>query len=285
MTDEVVISVRDVRYKYPTSKDWVLKGVNLDIHRGEFVGIVGTTGAGKTTLCQTFNGLIPHYTRGTFEGQVLVMGQDTRQTDVSTLSTQVGLVFQDADSQLVMSSVLEEVMLGLTMHGMSHREARERAMQTLEVMGIAHLADRPPHAVSGGQKQRVAIATVLALQPDILVLDEATSELDSLTVHRIFDLVGELNQQGITIVLVSHEVELLSQCAGRLVLVDAGQIVLDGPPREVFRQAEVFHRAGVRLPQVTEFALQLGDRLPYPDLPLSVKEALPPIVRLAGGEA
>ncbi len=282
MTD-VVISVQDVRYKYPTSKDWVLKGVNLDIRRGEFVGIVGTTGAGKTTLCQTFNGLIPHYLRGTFEGTVLVEGVDTCKAEVSDLSTKVGLVFQDADSQLVMSTVMEEVMLGLTMHGMPFKEARERARHTLEIMGIAHLADRPPHAVSGGQKQRVAIATVLALRPEILVLDEATSELDSLTVHRIFDLVRELNAEGITIVLVSHEMELLSLYADRLVLVDDGQVILEGPPREVFQQAEVFRRKGVRLPQVTDFALALADRLTSPTLPLTVDEAASSIQRLAGG--
>jgi len=273
MTKEVVISVRDVRYKYPTSRDWVLRGINLDVYRGEFLGIVGTTGAGKTTLCQCFNGLIPHYARGTFEGTVLVEERDTRDADVADLSTLVGLVFQDADAQLVMSSVLEEVMLGLTMRGMATKEAKARALETLESLGISHLAGRPPYALSGGQKQRAAIAAVMAMQPDILVLDEATSELDSLTVHRIFDICRRLNEQGATIVLVSHEVELLCQFADRLALVDDGRVLLEGPPRELFQQAETFRRIGMRLPQVADFALSLADRLPFEALPLNVEEA------------
>lgn len=270
---EAIIALEDVYYKYPTSQDWVLRGVNLEIYRGEFLGLVGTTSAGKTTLCQCFNGLIPHYTLGTYSGQTLVEGKDTRESDVASLSGAVGVVFQDADAQLVMSSVLEEVMLGLTMRGMPGRQARDKARQMLEKMGIAHLAERPPYALSGGQKQRAAIAAVMVMRPKILVLDEATSELDSLTVHRIFDLCQELNEQGETIVLVTHEMELLSQYADRIVLFDAGQVLLQGPPRQVFQQAETFHRVGVRLPQVTELVQSLGGRLGASTLPLSVDEA------------
>jgi energy-coupling factor transport system ATP-binding protein len=283
MPKEAVISVRNVRYKYPTSLDWILRTISLDVYRGEFLGIVGTTGAGKTTLCQCFNGLIPHYTLGTYEGRVVVEGRNTRETDVSDLSTMVGLVFQDADAQLVMSSVLEEAMLGLSMRGIPTHEAKEQAFHTLEAMGITHLADRPPHTLSGGQKQRAAIAAVMTMQPDILVLDEATSELDSQTVHRIFDMCQHLNEQGTTIVLVSHEMELLSQFADRLVLVDDGQVMLEGPPREVFQQAEIFHHVGVRLPQLTDFALAMADQLPFDLIPLTTDEAAT-VIRSAAGD-
>ncbi len=282
MADDVVFSLRDVYYKYPTSRDWVLRGVNLEVRRGEFIGLVGTTGAGKTTLCQCFNGLVPHYTRGAFEGAVLVEGKDTRTTDVAELSARVGLVFQDADAQLVMSSVLEEVMLGLTMRGAPVRQAREEALRTLEAIGIAHLAGRPPYALSGGQKQRAAIAAVLAMHPDTLVLDEATSELDSLTVHRIFDMCQGLNERGTTIILVSHEMELLSRFVDRLVLLDNGQVLLDGAPREVFQRADLFHQVGVRLPQVTDFALSMAGHLPLHPLPLSADEAAAAFRQFAG---
>ena len=282
MPNEAIISVRNVRYKYPTSPNWILRTISLDVYRGEFLGIVGTTGAGKTTLCQCFNGLIPHYTLGKYEGKVVVEGRNTRETDVSDLSTKVGLVFQDADAQLVMSSVLEEAMLGLNMRGIPSHEAKEQAFQSLEELGITHLADRPPSALSGGQKQRAAIAAVMTMQPDILVLDEATSELDSRTVHRIFDMCQHLNEQGTTIVLVSHEMELLSQFADRLVLVDDGQVMLEGPPREVFKQAKIFHRLGVRLPQLTDFALAIADQLPLDLIPLTIEEAATAIISAAG---
>lgn len=282
MTEDVVISVRSVRYKYPTSKDWVLKGIDLDIHLGEFLGIVGTTGAGKTTLCQCFNGLIPHYTLGKFEGTVKVENQDTKDLDVAALSSIVGLVFQDPEAQLVMSTVLEEVMLGLNMRGVPTREAKAKAMESLRAFGIDHFADRPPLALSGGQKQRVAIAAVMAMRPDILVLDEATSELDSLTVHRIFDICEQLNQQGTTIVLVSHEMELLSLYANRLILVDDGQVLIEGPPRDIFQQAKTFEKVGVRLPQVTEFALSMRDDLALSRLPISVEESVDGIRTIAG---
>ena len=283
MPKEVIISVRNVRYKYPTSPEWILRTISLDVFRGEFLGIVGSTGAGKTTLCQCFNGLIPHYALGTYEGRTVVEGCNTLETDVSDLSTRVGLVFQDANAQLVMSSVLEEAMLGLNMRGIPIHKAKEQALHSLEALGITHLADRPPSALSGGQKQRAAIAAVMTMEPDILVLDEATSELDSQTVHRIFDMCQHLNEQGTTIVLVSHEMELLSQFADRLVLVDDGQVVLEGPPREVFRQAEVFHRVGVRLPQLTDFALYIADRLPFDLIPLTAEEAATVIIS-AGGD-
>ena len=274
MAQAPLVALEDVRYRYPAGRDWVLRGVDLAIWRGEYVGLVGTTGAGKSTLCLTLNGLIPHYTRGVFEGRVLVGGRDTRELGVADLSATVGLVFQDADAQLTMSTVEEECLLAPLSQGLGRREARARAHAVLAELGALDLAERAPQTLSGGQKQRVAIAAVMAAEPELLVLDEATSELDALSVHRLFALCDRLNaERGTTILLVSHEMELLARHARRLLLLSEGRLLLDGPARTVLRELDTFHRAGVRLPQVAEYADRTARCLPWPELPLAEEEA------------
>ncbi|MCW5851721.1 MAG: ABC transporter ATP-binding protein [Anaerolineae bacterium] len=283
---EPIIVLHDVVYRYPTSKAPILRGVNLSLSAGEFVGLVGSTGAGKTTLVQTFNGLIPHYTRGTLEGSVVVHGQPTLQSSVVELSRRVGLVFQDADAQLIMSTVEEECLLGPLSQGYSRQDARQMAQRVLDLLEIPHLAQRPPQALSGGQKQRVAIAAVMVTQPEVLVLDEATSELDALMVRKIFEMCDRFNRElGTTILIVSHEVELLAQYARRILLMDQGRLVADGPPREVFSQPEPFEAAGVRLPQITQIALDLRRYIAWPRLPLSEEEAEAELRRLDPNKA
>lgn len=271
---EPIVTLQDVSYRYPTGTTPVLQGVNLTLRQGEFVGLVGSTGAGKTTLVQTLNGLIPHYTRGELKGSVVVFGKETTASSVLELTRRVGLVFQDADAQLIMSTVEEECLLGPLSQGQSRAEAQVLARRALAMLEISHLSHRPPQALSGGQKQRVAIAAVMVTQPEALVLDEATSELDALMVRKIFELCRRFNQElGTTILIVSHEVELLAQYAERIVLMDKGRIVVDGAPREVFADPRPFEAAGVRLPQITQIALALGDRITWPRLPLSEAEA------------
>ena len=284
MTDDI-IAVRGLHYRYPTGTAPVLRGVDLTIRRGEFIGLVGSTGAGKTTLCQALNGLIPHYNQGEVTGSVHVDGRDTAALTVADLSASVGLVFQDADAQLVMSTVEEECLLGPLSQGLSRAEAQTRARETLELLEIAHLAERAPQALSGGQKQRVAIAAVMVARPEVLVLDEATSELDALMVQKIFALCERLNRElGTTIVLVSHELELLARHAQRLVVLHEGRVLLDAAPREAFAHPEIFAEAGVRLPQVTQFA-EASAWLPWPAPPLTEEEAMPVLREALGAHA
>jgi energy-coupling factor transporter ATP-binding protein EcfA2 len=274
VTTAPLVALAGVRYRYPTSRDWVLRGIDLVVERGEYVGLVGTTGAGKSTLCLTLNGLIPHYTGGVMEGEARVAGQDTRRLTVADLSATVGLVFQDADAQLTMSTVEEECLLAPLSQGASRREARARAHTVLTELDALHLRERAPQTLSGGQKQRVAIAAVLTAEPAMLVLDEATSELDALSVQRLFAHCDRLNaEHGTTILLVSHEMELLARHARRLLLLSEGRILLDGPPRAVLGELRAFRRAGVRLPQVAEFADRTRDLLPWREPPLDEAEA------------
>jgi len=211
-------------------------------------------------------------------GTVHVNGQDTTTLSVADLSAGVGLVFQSPESQLVMSTVEEECLVGLLSQGMPRREARSRAQAMLERLEITHLAGRSPQALSGGQKQQVAIAAVMVTAPDVLVLDEATSELDALMVQKIFSMCAQFNRElGTTILLVSHEMELPARYAQRLVLMEGGRIILDAPTRAALKQPEAFRHAGGNLPQVTQFALALDSRITWPNLPLTEEEALPPV--------
>jgi energy-coupling factor transporter ATP-binding protein EcfA2 len=269
-----IVALHDVFYAYPAGGDEVLRGISFAIRSGEFVGLVGSTGAGKSTLCLTLNGLIPHYHRGRFTGAVEVEGRDTRGLTVASLSATVGLVFQDADAQLIMSTVEEECQLGPLAHGQARAQARATAARLLQTMEIPHLAKRSPRVLSGGQKQRVAIAAAMAIDPALLVLDEATSELDALMVSKIFELCRRLNREhGTTILIVSHELELLARYCDRLLLLHTGRLLLDAPPRDAFARADLFAEAGVRLPQATEVALALAQEIDWPALPLTEEEA------------
>jgi len=257
---EMEIQIDNVTFRYPTSKADVLKNVSLKVRKGEFIGITGPAGAGKTTLSMVMNGLVPNYTMGIFSGTVLVKGKNTRKHPISELSTNIGLVFQDPESQLIMSTVEEELMFGPISHGLSRKEALNSSREVAMILGITEFLKRSPQALSGGQKQRVAIAAALTINPDVLVLDEATSELDPVTVQRVFELCRTFHDKfGKTIVMVSHEIEFLSEHAERLVVIEDGCVVLDKPTREAFKEVDVFRKTGVRLPQVTELALKLGE--------------------------
>jgi energy-coupling factor transporter ATP-binding protein EcfA2 len=192
---------------------------------------------------------------------------------VSELSDRVGLVFQDADSQLVMSTVEEECMLAPLSQGLARNEARARAHRVLELLEIAHMADRSPRALSGGQKQRTAIAAVLSAEPSVLVLDEATSELDGIMVHKLFEFCSELNrEQNTTVIIVSHEMELLARHASRLIVMSDGHVVLDSSTSDALEQTEMFNVAGVRLPQHVEIYHGLRPHLVLERPPESVPE-------------
>jgi len=276
-----IIEVEDVWYKYPTSEDWVLRGVSFDVRRGEFFSIIGPTGAGKTTLAMALNGLVPHYTMGEFKGRIKVAGLDTLRHRTVDLARKVGLVFQDPESQLIMGSVEEELLFGQVMRGASREDALKEAYRVADIMGIRDLMKRHPRNLSGGQKQRVAIAATLVTDPEVLVLDEATSDLDPIGVRSVFQLCSKLNKEyGKTIVMISHEVEYLAEYSDRIMVMDEGEVKLVGAPEEVFGRWRELNSLGIRLPQVVEFAVKArSNGLQFNILPLTVEEAYQEISR------
>jgi len=233
----------------------VLKGIDLEVERGEFVSIMGPTGVGKTTLCLALNGIVPQSTGGTIRGEVVVAGLNTRQHPVPELASQVGVVFQDPESQFFNMTVEDEVAFGPESLGLDPHEIRERVDWALTVVGMNPHRHRSPFQLSGGEKQRVAIAAILAMTPRILVLDEPTSGLDPLGKAQVFRVVRELkHRDGMTIVMVEQESEKIAEFSDRVLVLHEGKVALVDTPDQVFAQVEWMHEIGLAVPQVSELA-------------------------------
>lgn len=260
------IIIRDLRFSYPPLHSdgepvRVLAGVNLKVERGEFLSIMGPTGAGKTTLCLTLNGVVPHSSGGRFGGDIVVAGLNTKEHPVALLSSRVGIVFQDAESQLFNMTVEDEVAFGPESLGVPSTEIRERVNWALAAVGMAAHRNRSPFRLSGGQKQRVAIAAVLAMLPRVLVLDEPTAGLDPVGKAEVFCVIRELQRhRQMTIVLVEQESEKIAEFSDRIAFLHEGQIALIGSPDEVFSQVHRVRDMGGAVPQVSELAALFNAR-------------------------
>jgi len=254
------IIVRDLRFSYPPLRPGaepvpVLTGIDLQVERGEFLSIMGSTGVGKTTLCLALNGIVPHSTGGRFGGDVVVAELNTKEHPVALLASRVGVVFQDAESQLFNMTVEAEVAFGPESLGVPRAEIGERVDWALSAVGMATQRHRSPFHLSGGQKQRVAIAAMLAMLPRILVLDEPTAGLDPAGKAEVFRVISELGQvRQMTIVLVEQESEKIAEFSDRVAVLHEGRIGLAGPPADVFSQVDLLHEMGVAVPQVSELA-------------------------------
>ena len=247
-----VIETKDLTYTYPGAKTPSIKDVSVTINKGDFVILTGPSGCGKTTLCRTFNGLVPHFYNGTLEGEITVAGLKVAANKIHELARHVGLVFQNPENQLFALSVEKDVAFGLENSAMPRDEMRKRVDWALQMAGISELSERPPHELSGGQQQRVAIASVLSMQPDIMVLDEPTSFLDPVGAEKIFKVINDLNKKlGITIILVEHRLDLAAKYANKVIVLNEGAVALTGTPSEIFT-SEKARLIGVGIPKATK---------------------------------
>ncbi len=257
------VRIENLHYTYPPAVTGMplepaLQGLNLVVEAAECLAIMGPTGAGKTTLCLTLNGLVPQSTGGSFRGEVWVAGRNTKAYPVAELATEVGIVFQDSESQLFNMTIADEVAFGPESLGLPTEEIERHTQWALEVVGLADLQARSPAHLSGGQQRRLAIAAVLAMRPGILVLDEPTAGLDPLGRLAVLALIAELRSQGTTVVLATQDADALASLADRVVVLEAGHIGLEGTPQEVLGRVEHLHSLGVDVPQVTELSHCLG---------------------------
>lgn len=263
-----MIEIEALTFHYRGGEKPALKSVNLKVDDGEFVVVAGASKSGKTTLCRCINGLIPHFYGGALKGRVKVQGMDTRFTPPSRLALKVGMVFQDPENQMVTTEVPSEIAFGLENIALPRDVIRRRIVEALDAVEAQRLRHRRIQELSGGERQKVALASVLAFQPEIIILDEPTSELDPASSEQILHILERLNDElGLTIILVEQRLERVLSYADRLILLRNGEIIGDGHPKRVLKEVE-HSKLEIRIPPVAALTKRMG--LP---LALTVKEA------------
>jgi energy-coupling factor transport system ATP-binding protein len=263
---EPALAFTQVSYAYPGASLESLSDVELRIDDGEWVGVVGPTNAGKSTLCLSAMGLVPHFYGGRLKGTVTVYGRDSRTVSVAQRSTDVGLLFQNPFTQIsgARDRVDDEIGFGPECHGLPRVEINERVEEAMGMVGLTGLAARHPADLSGGQLQRLALAALLAMRPRMLILDEPTSQLDPAGTASVFEILEGLHARGTTIVMVEHRLEKLCELCPRIVALVGGRLLADGAPGEVFNQPQVQERIG--MPVYTRLASSAGLPQPWPVL-------------------
>lgn len=269
------IELKQVSYRYPTSKTANLKEVNLTVESGEFIAVIGRNEAGKTTLCNVIRGFAPHFYQGKLSGSVHVNGKDVLRTEIWDLSWDVGYVFQNPFNQNsgVKATVYEEISYGLENLGIPRREIFDRVDEVINLLGIAYLADKHPMKLSGGQCQRVALASIIVMEPAILLIDEPTSQLDPKGTEDVFKIIDMLKKKGKTTILVEHKIDRVAEYADRVLLMDEGRIVRDGPAAQILSDPALLEY-GVTLPQTALLGLRLREEgLPLERIPITIDQA------------
>jgi energy-coupling factor transport system ATP-binding protein len=246
-----MIEVENVRFRYPSGVE-ALKGVSLVINDGEFVAIMGQNGAGKTTLVKHFNGLLKPS-----EGTVRVDGVETTKTSVAALSRNAGFVFQNPDHQLFSETVEEEIAFALKNFGFEDEVVEQRIIWALNLLGLTQYRKTSPFLLSGGERKRVALASVLAWNPNMLILDEPTIGQDYQQKEKLRQFIVQMQAQGKTVVIVTHDVEFVAESNPRVVLMKEGTVVADGEGKEILTNPEVLAQSSIVLPQIAQILMKL----------------------------
>ena len=269
-----VITVENLRYRYPHTKELALDGLNFSVEKGEFIGIIGENGAGKSTLSQAIMGLVPQFYKGAYGGTVMVDGIEAGKTPVAQLCGHVGLVFQNPFNQLsgAKDNVYEEVAFGMQNLGVPAEEMKSRVEEALKLLDIWQYRDRNPFDLSGGQMQRVAIASVLVMRPDVMILDEPTSQLDPEGSDEVFKAVETLTGSGITILMIEQKIEKLAAYCDRILLLHKGKQIAFDTPQKVFSMPDL-NDYGIQAPAFTRICKAEGVTLPDGTYPVTVEEA------------
>ena len=252
MAENEIIRCQDLSFSYPNGVQ-ALKDINLTIRHGDYVAFVGQNGSGKTTLVKHFNGLLKPS-----QGSVTVFGEETRDKKVSMLARKVGYVFQNPDDMLFCSSVEEEIAYGPTMLGFEPEEVKTKVESILKELGLEAMRETHPFALSLGDRQRLAVACVFSLDPQVFAFDEPTTGQDYFGGESIMSLIDQLHRKGKTVIIITHDIPLVAEHARRVVVMNQGQVAMDGTPEEVFRQIDALRALSLRSPQVTQLAQRLG---------------------------
>lgn len=254
------IKLEKLTYSYPYSDSQVLSDINLELKKGEFVLLVGPSGCGKSTLVRCLNRLIPDISGGNFSGHILLQGKDLKNEKIRKLALEVGMVFQNPETQLFCMTVAEDISFGPENLGLPRTEVLSRVETALKAVRLEKLRDHFIFTLSGGEKQRTAIGGNLAMEPEILVLDEPTSDLDPAGTQEVLELLRRLNEEKqTTLILIEHKLDSVFEMADRMLVMDEGRLILDGKPFEILcREEETLKKLGIQTPQLTEIARLLG---------------------------
>ena len=269
--------LEDVSYKYPLEDREILKNINLDIKKGEFWAVIGKNGSGKTTLCNVLRRFIPDFYKGELKGKITLEGKELKDYSTKEIVQKVGFVFQNPFTQIsgVKETVFEEIAFGLENLALDAEYIRKRVEETLKLLHIEELRDKNPYELSGGQGQKVALASIIAMDPEIMVIDEPTSQLDPKGTEEIFEIIDILKKEGKTIILVEHKLELIAEYAEKVMVLDEGEMILSGNTEDVLKNKILLEKE-IGIPQYTALAYRLMDegKVQFEEIPITKEKAV-----------
>lgn len=273
------LKLRDINYKYPLSENWVLKNINMGIKKGEFWAVIGKNGSGKTTLCNLLRGFIPDFYKGELLGEVTIENRKLSEYSPKEITEKIGFVFQNPFTQIsgVKETVFEETAFGLENLGLEVNYIRAKVEEVLKLIGIEHLKDKNPYELSGGQRQKVAFASIIAMDPEILIIDEPTSQLDPQGTEEIFKIINMLSKKGKTVILVEHKIEMIAEYAEKIIVLDKGEIILTGDTKEILKNKILIEKE-IGIPRYTMLAYELerkfSDKVKFEKIPVTKEDTL-----------
>ena len=269
--------LKDVSYKYPLEDREILKNINLDIKKGEFWAVIGKNGSGKTTLCNVLRRFVPDFYKGELKGKITLEGKELKDYSAKEIVQKVGFVFQNPFTQIsgVKETVFEEIAFGLENLALDAEYIRKRVEETLKLLRIEELRDKNPYELSGGQGQKVALASIIAMDPEIMVIDEPTSQLDPKGTEEIFEIIDILKKEGKTIILVEHKLELIAEYAEKVMVLDEGEMILSGNTEDVLKNKILLEKE-IGIPQYTALAYRLMDegKVKFEEIPITKEKAV-----------
>ena len=269
--------IENVNYKYPLEEKQALKNINIEIKKGEFWAVIGKNGSGKTTFCNMLRRFVPDFYKGELTGKITLEDKELKDYSQKELVQKIGFVFQNPFTQIsgVKDTVFEEIAYGLENLGLDKEEIISRVEKILKLLEIEKLRDRNPYDLSGGQKQRVALASIIAMDPDILVIDEPTSQLDPKGTEDIFKIINLMANEGKTIILVEHKLELIAEYAQNILVLDEGEIILSGKAEEVLNNKILLEKEiGMTQYSILAYELEKAKKVEFEEIPITKEKTI-----------
>jgi cobalt import ATP-binding protein cbiO 1 len=271
--------LEDISYKYPLTEENILKNITIGIEKGEFWAVIGKNGSGKTTLCNVLRRFSPDFYKGELTGRIILENKELKDYTVKEIVQKIGFVFQNPFTQIsgVKETVFEEIAFGLENLGLEANHIKNKVEETLELLHIKELRHKNPYELSGGQGQKVALASIIAMEPEILIIDEPTSQLDPQGTEEIFKIINMLAEKGKTIILVEHKIELIGEYAEKVIVLDEGEIILKGDTKDVLKNKLLLEKE-IGMPQYAMLAYELSENMPdkikFEEIPITKETTL-----------